>query len=576
MKSRLRAALAFLEERSGVGAALRRLAGTPITPEPGAPRWRLVPGKVLLLLILLQIVTGTTLAIYYSPGTTSSWGSVFNIEQRVVLGSFVRGLHAFGAGAVVIALLLHGVEAGLRRAYRSPHQLSWWLGLVLVPVVAGFALTGYLLPWDQRGYWATQVASGIMAGTPIVGPYAAKVFLGGADMGNLTLTRFYALHISVLPITLLILIGVHLMVWRRNALRAAPDLERDAYWPRQVLRDLVVFVLVFAVLATLAAKVGAGLDAPADPNSDYPPRPEWYFAPLRELLKTVPEPWGSLVVPGLVFLGLASLPLLDRRERDDPGRVRLARAFVVVPLVGYLALLGITTAKDQGDAEFQRKKAAAAVDATLAKKLAQDGIPPAGAGAMLRDYPPRRGARLFEEHCNRCHRAGGQGGHGGADLTGFLSVSWLRGLIVDPEHARYFGKTKLMELATEDRMPKLDKTLADQATDIATFVRSLDPSVQGLDPKRVAAGRKAYFAGGGETQSCASCHSIKPWSPKIGADAGPNLHGYGSAEWLRAFVANPKSDRFYHVLNKMPAYGKDLSPAELDALVVHLRGLDGD
>lgn len=582
MKDRVRAALAFLEERSGIGAAVRRLGETPLDPEVDGPRWRLVPGSVLLLLILLQIATGITLAIYYSPGATTAWGSVFHIEERVLLGSFVRGLHAFGAGGVVIALVVHGFEAGLRRAYRSPHELSWWLGLILVPVVVGFALTGYLLPWDQRGYWATQVAAGIMAGTPVVGDAASRTFMGGTDLGNLTLTRFYALHIAVLPATLLLLIGVHLAVWRRNALRAATATSARL-WPGQALRNLTIFFVAVAGLATLAATVGAGLDAPADPGSggDYPPRPEWYFAPLRELLKTVPEPWGSLVVPGLVFAGLAALPLIDRRGREVPDgrrdqRLLLARALLILPLVGYLALLMSTFLTDAKDSDFQRKRAAAARDATLAKELARKGIPAAGAGAMLRDHPPRRGARLFEEHCNECHKVKGKGGKGGADLTNFLSVAWLRGLTIDPDHKKYFGETKLNKLPDDERMPKLDPASSKQATAIATFLRSLDPSVTGLNEKLVAAGRAAFHKGAGETQACVSCHSIKPWTPDVGADAGPNLHGYGSAEWLRAFLVNPASERFYHELNEMPAYGKELSAKELDALVVYLRGLDGD
>jgi ubiquinol-cytochrome c reductase cytochrome b subunit len=540
-----------IDSRTGVRALLARARDLPIG---GGPSWRHALGFALAGLVLVQLVTGLAMTFYYSPGATSSWESVLHLETRVLLGSLVRGLHAFGASGVVVLAVVHVVAAALSAAYRRPREAAWLSGLALAPALLGFALTGYLLPWDQKGYWATQVAIGIARATPLVGHAAGQVLQGGPELGTLTLTRFYALHTVVLPLALALLAVVHLALVRRAAM--LPDAGATApWWPGQAWRDALLFTGAVVVVAALAAARGAGLEAPADPTSAYQPRPEWYFSPLRQLLKTVPEPWGSLVLPGLPALLLAALPWLDRAERPRP---RLARAIVLGPLALAAALGLKATMDDSKDELYLASREAAEADAALARELAKDGVI-GSAAEELAAHPPRRGARLFGVHCQGCHQVGGKGGEEGPDLGDYLSTSWLEGVIRTPRDARFFGHTKL------DGMEPLPREEWSKLRPLAAFLQAQDPErAPRPDAALVKAGEEAYFA-----LECHGCHALE----KDEAGSAPNLLGYGSREWLSAFLKNPGHARFYGEANEMPAYADELDDDEVAALVTYLRGL---
>ncbi len=550
--------LAWLEDRTGLGAWVRRWAAVPV---PVAGGWRRVTGGLLLLLLLTQVVTGVALAVHYAPGATTAWGSVFFIEERVLLGGLVRGLHALGASAVVAVALLHLLRVGLERRYLPPRDALWLLGLLAAPLLAAFALTGYLLPWDQRGYWATQVAVGIARGTPVVGEAAARALQGGVELGTLTLTRFYALHVVVLPATLALVVLLALRLWRRSAEAAARGGgagDHRPYWPGQAARDVACWAAVLAGLLALAATVGAGLEAPADPDSDFPPRPEWYFAPLRELLKSVPEPWGSVVLPGAILALLAALPWLDRGRAD---RRWVSRVTLGVPFAAWALLLANSALTDLGDRDYQERREAAGVDAALARRLARGGIPPEGAADMLRRHPPRLGRHLFELHCRRCHPLEGSGGEEAPDLTGYLTREWLAGVVRDPQSPRFFGNTDLDTMG-----PLLPEGEGDLPA-IVDYLISLDASqAERVRPELAAAGRAAFVR-----QECNACHPTEAGE----ADLGPNLHDYGSEAWLIDFLRDPGQPHFYAEDNTMPGYADELDDEELRALAVFLRELGG-
>lgn len=277
----------------------------------------------------------------------------------------------------------------------------------------------------------------------------------------------------------------------------------------------------------------------------------------------MPEPWGSVVLPGLLALALLALPWLDPARRP---RTTLARGLVLGPLA--LALvLGLTAwAEDRADAGYQAARAAAAADAALARRLARDGIPPEGAGALLERHPPRLGARLYRTHCLACHRLDGEGGEGaegksvGPELTGYLGRAWLEGVVRAPRDPRFFGRTKI------DGMEPLPREHWGDLPALAAFVRAQDPEVRPrLDPALVAAGEEAYYA-----QECHACHGLEPG--ELGG--GPNLHGYGTTAWLVDFLRDPGADLFYGADNEMPGYADELTRAELEALAAFLRGLD--
>ncbi len=510
--------------------------------------WR-SSGAVLLGLIVLQALSGFVLALHYAPSATTAWASIVFFEERIRGGMFIRGLHAWGASAVVLGVLLHFAVTAARRRFRAPHEKTWALGLLLGLLVLAFAHTGYLLPWDQKGYWSTKVATGIAGATPVVGGSLQRLALGGEDPGNLTLTRFYAVHVILLPFLLLGVLAAHLKLVRAN-LASEPGPAPAPYWPRQAFRDLLALLAAASVLAWLAWRPGPSLEAPADPASDFQPRPEWYFLPLYQLLKSYPgdlEFVGSEVIPGIILAALVALPWIDRRSP------RLALAVAFGPLL-VAVLLGAQAAMlDASHADLQRHRAAEAKDAALARELFKKngGAPPEGPLVLLDRHPPRLGARVYKERCASCHTGRGQKG---PDLEGYLSRRWLEEVIRDP--AALFGKL--------DTMGKTDGKPAEIAA-LAVYVQSLESEerARALPVAQVEKGKLLF-----EMMDCGTCHEVKPGAP---SDCAPNLAGYGSEDWLVRFVKNPKL--FYGEHDKMPAFEKKLTEAEIRAVAVFLRSL---
>ncbi|MBP6526211.1 MAG: cytochrome b N-terminal domain-containing protein, partial [Dermatophilaceae bacterium] len=178
----------WFEARTGLGAAIAKALDEPV---PGGARWQYVFGSVLTFLFMQQVVLGILLAFYYSPSASDAWASTAYLNDQVSAGWFLRGLHHHGSSAMVVVVVLHLLQVVWAGAYRAPREVNWWTGLAMGGLVLAFALTGYLLPWDQKGYWATQVAQGIMGSVP-GGEPLQQVVQGGPEYGNLTITRFFA------------------------------------------------------------------------------------------------------------------------------------------------------------------------------------------------------------------------------------------------------------------------------------------------------------------------------------------------------------------------------------------------
>ena len=176
----------------------------------------------------------------YSPSSSMAWASVFYISHEMWWGWFIRGVHHFAAQAMVVLLVLHLLQVLWAGAYRRPREFNWWFGMALLFLTLGFSLTGYLLPWDQKGYWATKVATNIMGGAPVVGPYLQKIVVGGPDYGNQTVTRFYGLHVGVLPTLLVLCLAAHIALFRRHGITPPPNAEKrptGQFWPEQLFMD---------------------------------------------------------------------------------------------------------------------------------------------------------------------------------------------------------------------------------------------------------------------------------------------------------------------------------------------------
>ena len=184
----------WFEDRAGLSSFLREALYEHV---PGGARWRYVWGSTLVVAFSTQVITGVFLWMAYSPSAQTAWESVFYIQYEMAGGWLLRGIHHFMAQAMIVLLVLHFVQVVWDGAYRAPRELNFVIGLFLMLVVLGLSFTGYLLPWDQKGYWATSVGTNLASQAPLAGPDIKKLAIGGSDYGHLTLTRFFALHAGV-------------------------------------------------------------------------------------------------------------------------------------------------------------------------------------------------------------------------------------------------------------------------------------------------------------------------------------------------------------------------------------------
>ena len=236
---------------------------------PGGARWRYVWGSTLTFAIGVQFITGFVLWAAYSPNAAGAWESVYYIQTQMWGGWVVRGIHHYTAQVTIVLLALHLLQVVVDGAYRAPREVNFWFGLALLFVVLGLSLTGYLLPWDQKGYWATKVATSIAAISPVIGPALQQALVGGAEYGHHTLTRFFALHAGLLPAALMGLIAAHVYLFRRHGVTVKKPVKGPdgQFWPDQVLRDAIACLAVMAVVLGLVFwRSGAHLGAPADPD----------------------------------------------------------------------------------------------------------------------------------------------------------------------------------------------------------------------------------------------------------------------------------------------------------------------
>ncbi|MBL8605686.1 MAG: cytochrome b N-terminal domain-containing protein [Myxococcales bacterium] len=582
-KSKLAKVGDWLDERTGFRALLGHALDEPVR---GGARYAYVFGSVLTVGFAMQVATGLGLMTGYSPSTQTAWSSVHWLSTQMAGGWLVRGLHHFGASAVVIVLGLHLLQTALFGAYKKPRELNWLLGLGLFGVTLGFALTGYLLPWDQKGYWATKVATNIAGTIPGIGPRLQALALGGSDYSSLTLTRFYALHVGVLPLTALFLFGAHIALFRKHGVTppASADLKkRDSFFPKQLGKDVVAAAIFVAAVFYLAYRShGAPLDAPADPASEYPARPEWYFLSLFELLKYLHGPLellGTVGLPTIAGAYLAALPFVDKK----PGAPLTARLKFLAPLaVGAVGAVGLTLSaqsKDARDKSFQEARVKADAEAARAHALAARGIGPEGPLAMMKNDPEARGAALFGKHCASCHVLAGLGSPKDASapaLDGWGTEAWVVGLLDDPDHEARFGKTPFKGMMPSmTRCKPGDAACKPMSPDDVKAVASFLASQAGepvTDAARARAGESIAKT------RCTACHLFRGEGDDGGEGTAPELAAWGSIPWIRAQIDDPSSRATYREKalthgaevkggpKPMPKLGGQIAPADVDLL----------
>ncbi|QDU39283.1 Menaquinol-cytochrome c reductase cytochrome b subunit [Maioricimonas rarisocia] len=605
----------WLDDRTGIKNIIH---GSLFEPVPGGARWRYVWGSTLVFTFFLQVVTGICLWMAYSPSAQTAWESVYYIQYEMTLGWLIRGLHHFAAQAMVILLVFHLVQVVIDGAYKAPREVNFWLGLILMQIVLGLGLTGYLLPWDQKGYYATQVATEIMRAAPVAGPYIQKLVQGGSEYGHHTLTRFFALHAGILPGLLVGFLVLHLAIFRRHGVHAKdPDRAPAApFWPDQVLRDAVACLAVLAGLLGLVLWKGSELSAPANPGEPFSAaRPEWYYLFLFRFLKFewvehLGLAFGAIYLPGILMLILVLMPLI--------AKIRGGHAFNVVYLWLVLAGAGGLTGlalyedwyqDDEDSRDFRAAVATAHRDGKRAVALAHSpsGIPPEGAITLLRNDPLTQGPKLFRNYCIDCHQP--EDGEfeippqapmlASLDARGpvyFGSRDWIRKVLTD--FANHFAplaniegeRAEAAELILEGSMaewssangPLLNEPAnADDFEALVEFLyaQSMRSDASPPDDPRVIRGREIFETGAltqGEFDSaCIDCHAMHVVGEEepLSEDMQPILTNYGGNDWLRAFIADPQSHYAgEYGNNAMPAFAGQLSPHDIDMLARWMTG----
>lgn len=313
-------------------------------------------GLISLYLLLILVGTGTLLMFYYVPSTERAYNEMKDLQFVVSAGLVLRNMHRWAAHLMVLCVMLHMCRVFYTGAYKSPREFNWVIGVMLFLVTLGLSFTGYLLPWDQLAFWAITVGTNIAAYAPVIGPKLQFLMLGGHTVGQEALTRFYALHVIVLPAVAFLMVSVHLFRVRKDGGLSRPDEPADVVqhfapgtlpanksyglmelargttpqvginpedelfsWPHLVFRELLLFLLVVVVLLFLAIFWNAPLEEFANPI--HPPNPAkapWYFLGLQELV-SYSAFWGGVVVPGLLVSALLLLPYIDRK-RHGVGR----------------------------------------------------------------------------------------------------------------------------------------------------------------------------------------------------------------------------------------------------------------
>jgi ubiquinol-cytochrome c reductase cytochrome b subunit len=423
---------AWLNHRAGLDDLLRTALYEPI---PGGARFAYIFGSGLLFIFLSQIITGVFLALYYVPSADHAHTTVAYITKAVTVGSFLRSLHAYGASAMVIVLLLHLSQTYIYGAYKGRRELLWLSGCVLFGLVMAMALTGYLLPWDQRAYFATAVGTNAVSEVPWIGESIKRLMRGGTEMGTLTISRFFVAHVFFVPALIFALVASHIFLFRKAGAAGPfnedpdhPKQESELFYPRQVLMDLSLTALLIIGLGVLCFFVPIELGPPANPaDTQYIPRPEWYYLPIFQWLKY----WhgaasivGVLVIPTILVLAVLALPFLDRGVERRPWRRPVAMgayAFALLSLVGLGLRSQYLDSHDAGVAQQlakQRTEEAEYMRKAFEPELSSASL--AAENVVLADPVAAKGKTIFEaQSCNACH---GDGGVGTAAAPALVSI----------------------------------------------------------------------------------------------------------------------------------------------------------
>jgi ubiquinol-cytochrome c reductase cytochrome b subunit len=409
----------WVEERTGIGAAIKPLAEHPVPP---GTNWWYVFGSATLFAFIVQAVTGAALASVYTSSSGDAYESLRFITEDAFMGNLLRGIHFWGASAMVLLVGIHMMRVFLTGAYKFPREFNWLTGSFLLLLTVAMGFTGQLLRWDQNAVWTVVVGAEQAGRAPLIGTLLGRFLLAGETIGGATLSRFFSFHVFMIPGILIGLIGIHIFLVVRNGVSEPPKpgqivnpktyrqrykkmLQRVGvpFWPDVAWRDVVFGFLVVVVIVLLALIFGPpALTQPPDPSIiQAEPRPDWYLLWYFAVLALIPpalEPYVIIGAPLLFGLALILLPLLANRGERHPFRRpwAMATALIAVMMIGILWYL--------------------ATRAPWSPDFNARPLDPQQVGAE--SGPIWQGSQLFAvKGCQYCHSIDGQGGQRGPDLT---------------------------------------------------------------------------------------------------------------------------------------------------------------
>lgn len=410
----------WFDDRTGISNAIGPIMKHPVPPNA---KWSYVFGSATLFCFLLQVITGVALALLYQPSSNDAYQSLQFITYQAKFGSVLRGMHYYGASAMIILVGVHMIRVYITASFKFPREMNWISGVVLLLCTIFMGFTGQLLRWDSNGVWSSVVAAQQLGRVPFIGTYLARLLLGGNTLGGQSLSRFFAYHVFIVPALIFVFVGFHLYLVIRNGISEPPKAGRLVnpktyrawyekllkekgvpFWPDAAWRDIIFSSVLIIIIIIVAFVFGApALTQSPDPAAVHAsPMPDWFMVPFFALFALMPhniESVAMMLGPLFTIALLLAIPFISNKGERSPLK-RPWSMFGVICVVVFVISLLIVGMKAPWSADFK------------AKPL------PLTAVRNVQDTMVAAGVHLFyTKGCEYCHRINGYGGLAGPNLT---------------------------------------------------------------------------------------------------------------------------------------------------------------